>query len=88
LPGYSFIKALFPKQVPFKTRSEELDNIERVALSMGMSLALVPLTGLLLNYTPWGVRTTPITLSLLTLTTAFATAAIIREYPINTAASE
>jgi len=84
LPGYSFIKALFPKQVPFKTRSEELDNIERIALSIGMSLALVPLTGLLLNYTPWGIRTTPITLSLLALTTAFATAAIIREYQMAT----
>ena len=45
-----------------------------------MSLALVPITGLLLNYTPWGIRTTPITLSLLALTTAFAIAAIIREY--------
>ena len=83
LPGYSFIKALFPKQVPFKTRSEELDNIERIALSIGMSLALVPLTGLLLNYTPWGIRTTPITLSLLTLTAAFAAAAIIREYQMS-----
>ena len=83
LPGYSFIKTLFPKQVPFKTRSEELDNIERIALSIGMSLALVPLTGLLLNYTPWGIRTTPITLSLLALTTAFSAAAIIREYQMS-----
>jgi hypothetical protein len=84
-PGYSFIKALFPKEVPFKTRSEELDNIERIALSIGMSLALVPITGLLLNYTPWGIRTTPITLSLLALTVGFATAAIIREYQTGTA---
>ena len=72
LPGYSFIKALFP--------TRELDNIERLALSIGMSLALVPITGLLLNYTPWGIRTTPVTLSLLALTTIFATAAIIREH--------
>jgi len=72
LPGYTFIKALFPEK--------ELDNIERVALSIGMSLALVPLTGLLLNYTPWGIRLTPITISLLILTLTFATAAIIREH--------
>ena len=72
LPGYSLIKALFP--------TKELNNIERTALSIGMSLALVPITGLLLNYTPWGIRTTPLTLSLLALTTAFATAAIIREH--------
>ena len=71
LPGYVFIKALFPEK--------ELDSIERVALSIGMSLALVPIVGLLLNYTPWGIRLTPIVLSLLALTIVFATAAIIRE---------
>lgn len=72
LPGYNLIKALFP--------TKELDNIERTALSLGMSLALVPITGLLLNYTPWGIRVTPVTLSLLALTITFATAAIIREH--------
>lgn len=72
LPGYSLIKALFP--------TKELDDIERLALSIGMSLALVPITGLLLNYTPWGIRTTPITLSLLALTITFATAAVVREH--------
>ena len=72
IPGYAFIKALFP--------TKELDNIERTALSIGMTLVLVSITGLILNYTPWGIRTTPIILSLLTLTTVFATAAIIREH--------
>lgn len=72
LPGYTFIKALFIEK--------ELDNIERAALSIGMSLALVPITGLLLNYTPWGIRLTPIIISLLALTITFATAAIIREH--------
>jgi uncharacterized membrane protein len=80
LPGYTFIKALFPSKVPNKTSSESLDTIERVALSSGMSLALVPMVGLLLNYTPWGIRLTPIVLSLLSLTTIFATVAIIREH--------
>jgi predicted Zn-ribbon and HTH transcriptional regulator len=72
LPGYTFIKALFPEK--------ELDSIERIALSIGMSLALVPIVGLLLNYTPFGIRLTPITLSLLALTLTFATAALIREH--------
>jgi hypothetical protein len=72
LPGYTFIKALFPEK--------ELDNIERLALSIGLSLALVPIVGLFLNYTPWGIRLTPITLSLLALTITFATAALMREY--------
>jgi hypothetical protein len=80
LPGYAFIKALFPAQLPIKTNSKDLDTIERIALSLGMSLALVPITGLLLNYTPWGIRLTPITLSLTALTLTFATAAIIRAH--------
>jgi hypothetical protein len=79
LPGYAAIKALFPTRLPIKTSTENLDAIERVALSLGMSLALVPIVGLLLNYTPWGIRLTPIVLSLLALTIVFATAAIIRE---------
>ena len=72
LPGYSLIKALFG--------SKELDNIERLALSVGLSLALVPLAGLLLNYTPWGIRTTPVTFCLLALTLVFASAAVVRDY--------
>jgi hypothetical protein len=70
LPGYSLIKALFPEK--------EIDNIERTALSIGMSIALVPLTVLILNYTSWGITTTTVTLSLLALTTLFATIAIAR----------
>jgi hypothetical protein len=80
LPGYTFIKMLFPSKVPIKTSTENMDTIERVALSVGMSLALVPIVGLILNYTPWGIRLTPITLSLLALTVVFATAAILREH--------
>jgi len=84
LPGYSFIKVLFPSEPPLKTSSKSLDPIERIALSIGMSLALIPIVGLLLNYTPWGIRLTPIVLSLLSLTAIFATAAVIREHQIIT----
>ena len=45
-----------------------------------MSLALVPLVGLLLNYTPWGIRLTPITISLLALTTLLSVTGILREH--------
>jgi hypothetical protein len=72
LPGYSLIKALFPLR--------EIDNIERTALSIGMSLALVPLVGLLLNYTLWGIRLTPITVSLLSLTIILSIAGLFREH--------
>ena len=72
LPGYSLVRALFG--------GRDLDNIERFALSVGLSLALVPLTGLLLNYTPWGIRATPVTFCLLALTLVFASAAVVRDY--------
>ncbi len=48
IPGYALIAALFP---PGK---EEIDTLERVALSFGLSIAVVPLIGLALNYTPPG----------------------------------
>jgi len=90
LPGYTLLKLLFPKKLPKttsfvtknqpETQSESTATLERIALSIGLSLALVPLIGLILNYTPWGIRLTPMTLSLLILTVAFATAAIIREH--------
>jgi len=79
LPGYSFIKALFPVKPPLKTSSESLDRLERLLLSICMSFVLVSILGLLLNFSPWGIRLTPVILSLLTLATVFATAGIIRE---------
>lgn len=70
LPGYSLIEALYPQ-------TEDLKPIERLALSIGLSLALVPLTGLVLNYTPCGIRLNPVftSLSLLTVVLAFIAAA-------------
>ncbi|MCD6456429.1 MAG: DUF1616 domain-containing protein [Methanophagales archaeon] len=52
LPGYSLIAALFP-------RKDDLDAIEQIALSFGLSIAITPLLGLALNYTPFGIRLTP-----------------------------
>ena len=56
-PGYTLLSALFP-------RRESLSGIERFALSFGISMAVVPLIGLILNYTPWGIRLYPILISL------------------------
>jgi uncharacterized membrane protein len=65
LPGYAIISALFPK-------AEGLDNIERVALSFGISVAVVPLVGLILNYSPWGIRIYPMLISLFLLISIFS----------------
>lgn len=52
-PGYTLVAALFP-------RKDSLDSAERLALSLVLSIAVVPLMGLVLNFTPWGIRTYPI----------------------------
>lgn len=75
LPGYTLIRALYPEK--------EIPSIERIALSLGMTLALLPIVGLLLNFTPFGIRLAPVTLSLTTLTIAFSTIAIIREHKVS-----
>jgi uncharacterized membrane protein len=56
-PGFTLLAALFP-------RKESLNDIERFALSFGLSIAVVPLIALVLNYTPWGIRLYPILVSL------------------------
>ena len=81
IPGYVTVEALFP-------RGRELDSIERFALSVGLSLALVPLVGLALNYTPWGIRLNPIVVSLIILTVGLAIIALAREYRISAERSE
>ena len=55
-PGYTLLSALFP-------RKGSLSGIERIALSFGLSIAVVPLIGLVINYTPWGINLYPIIIS-------------------------
>ena len=55
-----------------------MDTVERVALSFGMSLVLVPMVGLLLNYTPWGIRLEPILYSVTAFIFATSAIALIR----------
>jgi len=61
IPGYCVIAALFPKD-------GDIDLIERFVLSFGLSIVMVPLIGLGLNFTPWGIRLEPILLSVILFT--------------------
>ena len=72
LPGHSLVKTLFP--------TKELDFIEYVGLALGLSLALVPIVGLILRYTIFDLELTTLTISLLILTISLSTIAILREY--------
>jgi len=71
LPGYCLIAALFPKQ-------DDIDLIERIALSFGLSIAVVPLIGLVLNFTPFGIRLDPIVIALAIFTLVMIVAAQYR----------
>ncbi|MCW4050738.1 MAG: DUF1616 domain-containing protein [Candidatus Bathyarchaeota archaeon] len=73
VPGAVFIEMLYPKRV-------ELEDLERFALGVGLSLAIVPLVGLVLNYTPWGIRLNPIYVGLSMLTIVFGGAGVYRKY--------
>jgi uncharacterized membrane protein len=59
-------------------KSAGWNGIERLALSFGLSIAVVPLIGLGLNYTPWGIRLTPVVISLAFFTLAMAASAFWR----------
>jgi len=68
VPGYALVSALFPEadQSSFRrgtdphamvaTDRRDISGVERAALSLGLSIAVVPLIGLALNFTPWGIQ--------------------------------
>lgn len=71
LPGYALIALLFPTK-------NGLEGIERAALSVGMSVAIVPLVGLVLNNTSFGIREMPLLASLSVFTILACAAAYVR----------
>jgi uncharacterized membrane protein len=94
VPGYAFVAALFPEAEgrsndgtsPEDGRAEEssprlrrhLGGLERVVLSFGLSVAVVPLIGLVMNFTPWGLRLAPVLLSISGFTVVSAAIASLR----------
>jgi small-conductance mechanosensitive channel len=73
IPGYVTLQGLY-------LGDRTLDFAERIALSVAVSLVLLMLVGLLLNYTTWGIRLTPILISLTLLTLVIAAMALTRRY--------
>jgi uncharacterized membrane protein len=57
LPGYVLLAALFPE-------NDSQSAIERTAMSIGISVAIVSLISLALNYTAWGVQIQSVTVSI------------------------
>lgn len=93
LTGYTLIAALFPQassaELPerhiYKRRDHGINGIERVVLSVGMSAIIVPLIGLVLNFTPWGIRLKPLMVSIGGFTIIAATVATVRRWKLSPA---
>lgn len=93
LPGYAVVAALFPRKrraessrsnepesagaTPAGVRDRGVDAIERVALAVGLSVAIVPLSGLALDYLA-GIRLLPIATTVTGLTLFAAAVAAAR----------
>jgi hypothetical protein len=71
LPGYGFIKAILPYR--------EFSLLERMVLSIGSSIAIVPFIGLFLNYIN-NLTVAPIIFIIFILTIIFSIIGIWREY--------
>lgn len=71
IPGYLLVSALFP-------RKDEIDAVERIALSIGLSICIVVFVGLCLNYTPWGIRLGTILLALSAFILVFTALSALR----------
>jgi len=71
VPGYALVRALY--------LGKEIDNVERLGLSICMSMALSGIVAFFLNFSPWGILFLPLVLTLSMLMMFFATIAIVRE---------
>lgn len=71
-PGYATIKLLFPHS--------NMPRHQLLGLSVALSLAVTPIIGFILNFTPWGIRFIPIVISLGAFTILTSTAAASRTY--------
>ena len=69
VPGYCLLAALLP-------RAGALDRAERIGISIGASVALIPVLALLLDRLPWGLRPWPIVIGEGVFTLALAALAL------------
>jgi uncharacterized membrane protein len=69
VPGYCLLAALIP-------RPQTLDPAERIGISVGVSIALIPVLALILNYGLGGLRPWPIVLTETVVSLALAAVAL------------
>jgi uncharacterized membrane protein len=70
-PGYATLAALYPTK-------DAISGAHRLMLSFALSMAIIPLILLLLNFTSWGIRLNPILYSVAIYTVFISVIALIR----------
>lgn len=79
MPGYCLVRVLFPNRVIEFNKTGGIDLVTSFSLAIVLSIAVVSLVGLVLDYTPWGINLGTLLFSLSLLTAFFATIAILKE---------
>jgi uncharacterized membrane protein len=74
-PGYTVMAALFPGKNSVK-------NIERAVFTVILSLVLISLAGLVLNFTPWGIKLTSVFTALSCIIVIASGIALLRRYAL------
>jgi uncharacterized membrane protein len=71
MPGYALTEALLPDR-------GDADRVTLAALSVGLSVAILPILTLLLSVLPWGIRPVPMVSALSLWIVTFCTVAVYR----------
>jgi uncharacterized membrane protein len=71
IPGYAIVRVLYADKT--------LGLVERNALSIGLSVSLVPLIGFILDFTPWRIGLTAIISTLMIVVTSVSTLALYQQ---------
>jgi uncharacterized membrane protein len=75
-PGYILLSAIFVKKA-------SMDRITRVILSFALSIVIVPLIALVLNYTPWGIKVESVLYSIASLNIIISIISLLRRSRVN-----
>ena len=73
MPGYCLLQFLF-------SRKGDFDGIDRILFNIGLSLVVISMVGLILNFLPWGIELVPITVALTIFVVLFTLLAALRKY--------
>ncbi|ADJ13721.1 DUF1616 domain-containing protein [Halalkalicoccus jeotgali] len=76
VPGYAFISSLFPEAPD--DDGTGFGTLERLVLSIALSLALVAMIAYVANFTPYGITLLPITVGVVAWTVLFSLLGLLR----------